>query len=100
MTQVIAHATRDADLAAPDQSLKPGSYVHPIAKDVAILDHDVTDVDPDSKAHPRRFRLGVVRLFERLLDLNGAANRVEDAREFGKNAITGCGKSKAASPES
>ena len=60
---MIVHAPRDADLAAPDQSLEPGGDVDAIAKDVTVLDHDVADIDADPKAHSPRFRLGIVRSF-------------------------------------
>jgi hypothetical protein len=86
MTQVIVHASRDADLAALDQSLEPGSDVHAVAKDVALIDHYVADVDADPEAHPSLFRLTLVRPFERGLDLDRAADRVEDARECGEPA--------------
>src|SRR4029077_4306058 len=63
--------------------------VYAITEDVAVLDHDVADIDADPEAHAPPFRLGVVRLFKRLLDLDGATDRVEDAGEFGQHAVAG-----------
>jgi len=89
MTQVIAHSPRDANLATLDQSLEPSGDVHAVAKDVALLDHDVADIDADPKAHPPAFRLAFVRPLKRRLDLDRGANCVENARELGEHAVAG-----------
>jgi hypothetical protein len=89
MAQVIAHAPGDADLAALDQPLQPSGDVHAIAKDIAFLEHYVANIDAYPKAHPLPFRLALVGFLQRRLDLDRAANRVENAREFGQYAIAG-----------
>jgi len=90
MTQVIVHAPRDADLAALDQALEPGSHVHAVAEDVALLDHDVADIDADPEAHASPFGLAFVRPFEAPLGSRPRSERVEQAGEFGEHAIAGC----------
>src|SRR5215470_1789638 len=50
----LAPARMAASLAAPDptglgQSFKPTSDVHAVPKNVAVLDHDVADVEPHSE---------------------------------------------------
>jgi hypothetical protein len=61
-----------------------------IAEDVAVLDHDVADIDANPKAHPSPLRLIFVGPLKRRLDFDGATSCVEDAREFGEHAIDGC----------
>jgi hypothetical protein len=87
MTQVIAYSPRNADLAAFDQTLEPSGDVHAVAKNIVVLDHNIADIDADPEAPPAPFRLAFIRLLERRLDLDRAANRVEHAAEFGEHAI-------------
>ena len=70
VAQMIAYTPRDADFPASDQSLEPGSDIDPVAKDVALLDHDVASINADAKTHGvvRRRR---IRLIHGLLDLDG-----------------------------
>ena len=89
MTQVIAHASRNADFTAPDQPLEPSGDIHAVAENVVILDHDVADIDADPKAHPPSFRLAFICPLKRRLDLDRAPDRVKDAGEFGEYTVTG-----------
>jgi hypothetical protein len=86
---VIVHAPRNTDFATLDQSLEPSSYVHSVAEDVVVLDHDVANIDAHSKAHPASFRLVFVCSLKSRLYLDSAANGVEHARELGEDAIAG-----------
>jgi hypothetical protein len=86
---VIVHASRNADFAALDQALEPSSYVHAVAEDVIVLDHDVADIEADPEAHPATFRLAFVSLLKGSLNFDRTANRVEHAGEFGDHAIAG-----------
>ena len=89
VAQVIAHAARHADAARLGNSLQPCRDVDAVAENVAILDHHVADIDADAKQHPALLGQRFVGLGERLLDGNGSAHRVDDAREFGKHAVAG-----------
>jgi hypothetical protein len=86
VSQMIAYPPRDADLAASDQSLEPSSDVHAVAEDVALLGHDVSDIDADPKAHLSPFQLAFIRPLKRLLDLDRtviphrAGSRIRRAR--------------------
>jgi hypothetical protein len=95
MMQVIVHAPRDTNLAGHDQPFELGSDIHAITEYVAIVDHDVADIDAD---HPPRARLGLVPSLERRLDLDSAANRIEHAVEFGQPAIPGRIRNPASMP--
>ena len=50
--------------------------------------HNIADIDANPEAHPSPFLFAVGPLKGRL-DLDRAANRVEDAGEFGEHAIPG-----------
>jgi hypothetical protein len=75
VTQVVPHPAGDADLATFDEALQPGSDVHSIAKDIAVLDNDITDIDPDPKPHLPLIWLSLVSPLERLLNFDCAANK-------------------------
>jgi hypothetical protein len=96
--QVIVHAPRDTNLATPDQSLEPGSDIDAITEYVAVLYHDVADIDADPEAHRPRSRLGFVRSLERLLDLDRAANCIEHTDKFGQHTVPGCIRNPASMP--
>jgi hypothetical protein len=90
MTQMIVHTSRNADLAALDQSLKPGSDIHAVTEDVAFFEHDVADIDANPEEHLSPVRLTGVRTCKRLLDLDRTMNRVKHACEFCEHTIAGC----------
>jgi hypothetical protein len=47
---LISHSTRDAETSRLAQAFQAGSQIHSIAEDVALLDNDISDVDPDPQA--------------------------------------------------
>ncbi|HEX3417363.1 MAG TPA: hypothetical protein VHT21_13300, partial [Stellaceae bacterium] len=89
MAQMIVHAPRNTDFATFDEPLEPSSYVHSVAENVVILDHDIADIDADPEAHPAFFRLVFVSSLKSRLDLDRTVNCVEHAGEFGEHAIAG-----------
>ena len=46
---VFPNAGRDADSSRLGQGFEPGRDVDAVAKDVAVLDDDVPDIDPDAE---------------------------------------------------
>jgi len=63
--------------------------VYAVTVDVAVLDHDIADIDADAKPHTALFAEGQVGLGKITLDLNGALYGGKYAGEFGENAVTG-----------
>jgi hypothetical protein len=45
----IAHRARDVDRARLGDVLEPRRHVHAVALDVAVLDHDVAEIDADAE---------------------------------------------------
>jgi hypothetical protein len=84
---MIPHASGNADAASLGQRLQPGSDVHAIAKDVAILHHDIADVDSDAKLQPVLLRERLVGGGKRVLNRNRAIERVDNAGEFRQLAL-------------
>ena len=74
---------------ASARALQPGGDIDAVAEDVAVLDHDVADIDADAEQQPLLGRLALVRHGERVLDLHGAIQRVDDAGEFRQHAVAG-----------
>jgi hypothetical protein len=89
MTEVVVHPSRYTDLAAPDQALQPRRNIYAIAKDVALLDHDVAHVDADPEAHSPRFGFFLICLRKRFLDLDRAVHGIDYTCEFGEHAVAG-----------
>jgi hypothetical protein len=50
---LIVDVAGDADAARLGEALQAGRDVDPVAQDVAVLDDDVADVDPDAKRDAR-----------------------------------------------
>src|SRR5665811_2281602 len=86
---MVVNAARDADAAGLGQPLDTRGDIDAIAEDVAVLHHDIADIDADAKPHTALFTEGQVGLGKIMLDLNGALYGGNDAGEFGENAVTG-----------
>ena len=89
IAQMIAHAACHADAAWLGNPFKPRRDIDAVAENVAVLDHYVADIDADPEQHLFFRRQRLVGLGQRLLDRDGAAQRVDDAREFRKHAVAG-----------
>ena len=77
MTEVVVHPSRHTNLAPLYQSLQPCRNVYAIAEDVTLLDHDVTCIDADPKAHRPRFGFVLIGACKRFLYFNGAADGIK-----------------------
>ena len=86
---MIPHAAGDADAAGLGQAFDAGGDVDAIAEDVAVLHHDVAEIDADAKPHLALRRQLLIRLREIALDLHRALDGGEDAAEFGQDAVAG-----------
>lgn len=88
IAEMVAHATRNADSAAFRQAFKASPDIDAVPEDIAILHHDVADVDANPETH-RQLRVCSVRRFHCLLYRDRAGNRVEHAGEFGQHTVAG-----------
>src|SRR5262245_58631723 len=86
---ILAYPRRDANATRLGQAFEPGRDVDAIAKDVAILDVDVTHVDADAQIDALfRWQRGIT-FGHCSLDLGGTAQSVDDAGELDQQPITG-----------
>jgi len=76
---MVVNAARDADAARLGQPLETHRDIDAIAEDVAVLHHDIADIDADAKPHTALFAKGPVGLGKITPDLNGALYGSNDA---------------------
>jgi hypothetical protein len=65
------------------------SSVDPVAEDVAVLEDDVAEIDPNPKFDPALLGRSRLAIDHRPLQFGGTAYRVDDAREFRQHAVAG-----------
>ena len=86
--QVVVRRSRDDDAAGVGELLEPGGDVDALAVEVAIwLVHHVAEIDPDAEADPLGVRPLGLALCRPLLQQDGAAHGVDDARELDERAV-------------
>jgi hypothetical protein len=95
VANAVADTAAHADATRDGQGLEPCSHVHAVTEDVAVLDHDVTDVDADAEQHLTRFQQLPISCGNSCLNLNSAADGINDTSEFGEHAVA-CGIGNAA----
>src|SRR5216683_28163 len=83
------HGIRDADAAGFGEALEARGDVDAVAVDLFAVDHHVAEVDADAELHPALGWQRSVLSLECGLDLDGALDRIHDARELGEYTITG-----------
>jgi hypothetical protein len=86
---LLAHRGADADLAWLGERLDPRRHVDAVAEHVALVDHDVAEVDADAKADALALRQIGVAIFHPLLHHDGAAHGIDDRGEFDQHAVAG-----------
>jgi hypothetical protein len=59
---MVVDAARDADAAGLGQPLETHGNIDAVAEDVAVLHHDIADIDADAKPHASFFAEGQVGL--------------------------------------
>src|SRR4029077_1625032 len=77
----------DANATRLRNPFKARGDVDAVAKDIVVIDDDVTDVDADAKFDPLDLRHRSILLSHTALDLDGAAHRIYDAAELSEHAI-------------
>src|SRR5262249_42593889 len=77
----------DADRARTGESLKAGGDVDAITENVAAVDDDIAEIDTDSEFETPVGRHGPVDAASRLLDLDGAVQRLNDTGKTREEAV-------------
>ena len=83
---------------ASANACKAGRDVDAVSEDVALLHHDVADIDADAKPHAPILDQRLIRLGKVALDLDGALHSAKDAGKFGEHAVAGRSADAAAVP--
>src|SRR3954462_9600544 len=78
---------RNPDTTGLGETLNTRRNVHPITKQVAASNSDISHVNSDPKAERLLLAHPSVRFPELFLDGCGALDRIYDARELGQDAI-------------
>jgi hypothetical protein len=67
---------RDANATGFRNAFQPGGDIHAIPKDVAVVDHYVTEIDPDAELDPPLLRHVGIALSHAALDIQGTSYRI------------------------
>ncbi len=86
---LVVDGLRDADGAGLGQRLEPGGDVDAVAEDVVAVDDHVAEIDADPQFETALGRDRVVDGARRALHLDGAAERIDDARKIRQQAVAG-----------
>ena len=89
LAHMVAHPARDADTPRQCQRFEARRDIDAVAEDIAVLNHDVADVDSDAELHAVFGRLTLAGDGEVLLDPHGAIEGVDDTRELCQHAVAG-----------
>ena len=84
---ILLDPRRHADTAGIRQSFETRGHVDAVAENVAILDDDVADIDADPELDPAVRRHIRVALGHAALDVDGAADGIDDGCEFGQQPV-------------
>ena len=87
VSDLIANDATDADLAGLGQRFQPRRHIHPIAKDVLLLDDHVAEVYTHPEVDPLIGLDRAVPLGHTTLELDGAAHRVDHTRKLRQEAL-------------
>src|SRR5262249_20268494 len=87
--RILVNTSRDADPAGLRQSFQSRGDIDAVAVDVVAVDDDVADIDADPELDPRLRRLVGIALVHAALNLDGATHGIDDAGEFGQQAVAG-----------
>jgi hypothetical protein len=86
---LLTHHARDADASRFCQCFQPCCYIHAVAIEVVVLDDHVAEIDADAQ-FDAVVRLDTrVSLGHRLLHLDRATHRIDDAGKLHQRAVAG-----------
>src|SRR5262249_14200788 len=86
---LLAHRGADADLARGGKRLDPRRHIDAVAKHIALVDHDVADIDANAKADALAIRQIGVAVLHPSLYHDGTTHRVDDRSELDQKAVAG-----------
>ncbi len=86
---IFVDAVRNCHAAGIGERLETGSHVDPIAVEIAVLDHDVAEVNTDAENDGPVFRHVSVRGRHGLLKGCGAFDGVDGAAELDEHTVAG-----------
>jgi hypothetical protein len=75
---VLLHASRDADAARLREAFEPSGDVDAVAKDVAVLNDDVSNINANAELDPIFGRSRHIAFSHCSLNFDGAAQCVDD----------------------
>src|SRR5262249_4712213 len=87
---VFIYARGYANSAGLGEGLQTRRDVDAVAKEVAVLDHHVSDIDAHAELDPLVLGRGAVALHHAALHRDGADDRFDRAGELDQNAVAGC----------
>jgi len=86
---LVVNGLRDANGAGLGERLEPGGDVDAVAKDVVTVDDDIAEIDTNPQLQAALGRGRVVYRTRGPLHLDGATQRVDDARKIRQHAVAG-----------
>ncbi len=89
VSDLLVDGLRDADGAGLGERLEPGGDVDAVTKNVVAVDDHVAEIDADPQLEPALGRNGVIDGARGTLHLDGAVQRIDDARKIRQQAVTG-----------
>jgi hypothetical protein len=89
VADLVSHHPRDAESARLRERFQARCDIDAVTEDVVAVDDDVTEIDPDSEPDPVVLGHTGFAIDHRPLHLGGAADRVDDAREFRQHPVAG-----------
>src|SRR5262249_18946758 len=79
---ILLNARGHADPTGLGQSFEPGRDIHPVPKNVSVLDHHVADVETHSELDAFVLRHWGVPVSQAPLDRSGGAQRVDNTTDL------------------
>src|SRR4029077_4439130 len=86
---LLAHRVADADLVRRRERFNPSRYVDAVTEHVALVDHDIAEVDADAKPDPLALWQVGVAVLHPPLNHDGTAYGIDDRGELDQHAVAG-----------